>query len=149
MKGLPLSYNRDLQLDKPPLFNSVETIRDILEIFIELFKNIKLNKEVIANKLFDESLFSVDIVEYLIKKGVSYRQAHDITGRMVKDTLDKGKKISDLTLKELKKYSDKFDLKVKSILNAWSSVSFKTSYGGTNPRLVRVQINRWKERLHA
>jgi len=149
MKGLPLSYNRDLQLDKPPLFNSTETLMDILEIFIELFKNIKLNKEVIAKKIEDESLFSVDIVEYLVEKGLSYRQAHDITGRIVKDTLDKGIKISDLELKNLKKYSDKFDLKVKSILNAWASVSRKTSYGGTDPRLVKKQIIKWKERLDA
>jgi len=122
---------------------------DILEIFIELFKNIKLNKEVIAKKIEDESLFSVDIVEYLVEKGLSYRQAHDITGRIVKDTLDKGIKISDLELKNLKKYSDKFDLKVKSILNAWASVSRKTSYGGTDPRLVKKQIIKWKERLDA
>jgi argininosuccinate lyase len=149
MKGLPLSYNRDLQLDKPPLFNSTEALMDILEIFIELFKNIKLNKEVIAKKIEDESLFSVDIVEYLVEKGLSYRQAHDITGRIVKDTLDKGIKISDLELKNLKKYSDKFDLKVKSILNAWASVSRKTSYGGTDPRLVKKQIIKWKERLDA
>jgi argininosuccinate lyase len=149
MKGLPLSYNRDLQLDKPPLFNSTEALMDILEIFIELFKNIKLNKDVIAKKIEDESLFSVDIVEYLVEKGLSYRQAHDITGRIIKDTLDKGIKISDLELKNLKKYSGKFDLKVKSILNAWASVSRKTSYGGTDPKLVKKQIIRWKEKLDA
>ena len=149
MKGLPLSYNRDLQLDKPPLFNSVETVNDILKIFIELFKNIKLNKKVIAKKLEDESLFSVDIVEYLVKKGLSYRQAHDITGRMVKDTLDKGRKISGLRLEELKKYSHKFDLGVKSILNARTSVNRKTSYGGTSPKSVRRQINKWNKRLDA
>jgi len=154
MKGLPLSYNRDLQLDKPPLFDSVDTITDILAVFIELFKNIKLNKEVIENRLKDESLFSVDIVEFFIKKGVSYRMAHDITGRMVRDTLDKGKKISKLTLKDFKKYSDKFKSKedekeIKSILNAWASVSRKTSYGGTSPRLVKRQIKRWKDKLDA
>ncbi len=149
MKGLPLSYNRDLQLDKPPLFNGIETIRSTLEIFIGLFKNITLNRKVIAEKLEEESLFSVDIVEYLIKKGLSYRQAHDITGRMVSDTLDKGKKISDLSLKDLKKYSDKFDSKIKSILNAWASVSRKTSYGGTAPKMVRRQIDKWNKRLNA
>ena len=149
MKGLPLSYNRDLQLDKPPLFNGVDTIKNILKIFSELFKNIRLNKKEIAKKIEDESLFSVDIVEYLIGKGLSYRQAHDITGRMIKNTLDKGRKISDLGLKDLKKYSNKFDLKVRSILNAWASVSCKTSYGGTSPTLVRRQINKWNKRLNA
>ncbi|MBU0549799.1 MAG: argininosuccinate lyase [Candidatus Omnitrophica bacterium] len=149
MKGLPLTYNRDLQLDKPPLFNSTETINNILQVFTELFKNIKINKTVIAEKVRDESLFSVDIVEYLIEKGSSYRQAHDITGKMVKDTLDKGRKISDLTLKELKKYSGKFEKSVKSILNAWASVSRKTSSGGTGPRGVKRQIAKWSKRLNA
>jgi len=148
LKGLPLTYNRDLQLDKPPLFNGVESIRDMLEIFIALFKAITINKEIIAKKIEDESLFSVDIVEYLVEKGLSYRKAHDITGRMVKDILDKGGRIADLTLKELKRYSDKFDLKVKSILNAWASVSRKVSYGGTEPRAVKKQIDRWKRRLN-
>jgi argininosuccinate lyase len=147
MKGLPLSYNRDLQLDKPPLFDAINTVKDILEIFIALFGNIVIEKEAIAAKLTDESLFSVDIVEYLIKKGLSYRQAHDITGRMVKDTLDKGRKISDLTLKELKRYSDRFDLNVKPILNARVSVGRKTSYGGTSPILVKKQLNKWRKKL--
>ncbi|MGD9014644.1 MAG: argininosuccinate lyase [Candidatus Omnitrophota bacterium] len=158
MKGLPLSYNRDLQLDKPPLFNGVKTISDILKIFVELFKNIKLNKQAIAEKIKDESLFSVDIVEILVKKGHSYRQAHDITGRVVREVLDNRDdnehNIFDLTLKEWKRYSDKLkserDIKeIRSVLNAWASVSRKTSYGGTSPKLVRRQIQRWNKRLYA
>jgi len=147
MKGLPLSYNRDLQLDKPPLFSSVDTVKDILEIFIQLFKNVKIKKEDISSRLMDESLFSVDVVEYLIKKGVSYREAHDIVGRMVRDCLDKGKNISSLTTLELKKYSDKLDADVKNILNAWASVSLKTSYGGTSPKLVAQRLNKWSAKL--
>ncbi len=149
MKGLPTSYNRDLQLDKPPLFNAVDTIKDILEIFVQLFKNIKLNKNLIASRIMDESLFSVDIVEYLIKKGLSYREAHDVVGRMVKGCLDKGRNISDLSIDELKKYSPKLGIDVRDILNAWASVNLKTSYGGTNSKLVKKQLNVWKERLHA
>ena len=90
MKGLPSSYNRDLQLDKPALFDAIDTVKNMLEVFIPLFENIIIEKEAIAAKLNDESLFSVDIVEYLIKKGISYRQAHDIVGRLVRDCLDKG-----------------------------------------------------------
>ena len=149
MKGLPLSYNRDLQLDKPPLFNSIDTVKDILEIFIELFKGIRLNKGLIAERLMDESLFSVDIVEYLIRKGLSYREAHDVVGRMVKDCLDKNKKISNLSLHELKKYSPKLELDVRKILNAWASVNLKKSYGGTNPKLISRQIARWSRKLNA
>ncbi|MFA5093517.1 MAG: argininosuccinate lyase [Candidatus Omnitrophota bacterium] len=148
MKGLPSSYNRDLQMDKPPLFDAVDTMKDILEIFMALFQNIVIEKEAIAAKINDEALFSVDIVEYLIKKGVSYRAAHDIVGKMVRDCLDKGKKISSLANSDLKKYSDKLNPDMRSILNAWASVSLKTSLGSTNPKLVLKQINQWGKRLN-
>jgi argininosuccinate lyase len=149
MKGLPLSYNRDLQLDKPPLFDAIDTVKDILEIFIVLFENIVIEKEAIVAKLLDESLFSVDIVEYLIKKGVSYRSAHDTVGKIVKDCLDKNKKISSLSAAELKKYSPKLGPEVKEILNAWASVNLKKSYGSTNPRLVAKQLAIWSKKLNA
>ncbi|MCX5703322.1 MAG: argininosuccinate lyase [Candidatus Omnitrophica bacterium] len=148
MKGLPLSYNRDMQLDKPPLFSSIDTVKDILEIAIALFENIVIEKEAIVAKLMDESLFSVDIVEYLIKKGVSYREAHDIVGKMVKDCLDKGKKISSLTSAQLKKYSENLCPDVKRILNAWASVNLKKSYGGTSPKLVEKQLELWSKKLN-
>jgi len=143
MKGLPSSYNRDLQLDKPPLFDAIDTVKGMLEIFTPLFENIVIEKEAILAKLNDESLFSVDIVEYLIKKGVPYRKAHDIVGRMVRDCLDKGERISGLSAAELKKYSPALGPDVKKILNARASVVLKKSYGGTSPKLVSRQINKW------
>lgn len=147
MKGLPYSYNRDLQLDKPPLFEAIDTVKDILGIFSGLFAHIKIKKESLKAKLKDESLFSVDIVEYLIKQGLSYRQAHDIVGSIVKGCLDKGRNISDLSEQELKKYSPSLDLKVKDILNPKTSVNLKTSDAGTNPRLVARQLKAWERRL--
>ncbi|MDD5512636.1 MAG: argininosuccinate lyase [Candidatus Omnitrophica bacterium] len=149
MKGLPLSYNRDLQLDKPPLFDAIDTVENILEIFIALFANIVVEKEAVAVKVQDESLFSVDIVEYLIKKGVSYRDAHDIVGKMVKDCLDRGKKISALSDQALKKYSPKLGADVKKILNPLASVMLKKSYGGTSPVLVKRQLENWRKILNA
>jgi len=147
MKGLPSSYNRDLQMDKPPLFDAVDTVKDILEIFVALFQNIVIEKEAIAAKVQDESLFSVDIVEYLIKKGISYRKAHDIVGRMVRDCLDKGKNISSLSNSDLKKYSDKLNPDIRGVLNAWASVSRKSSIGSTNPKLVAKQLDKWGKKL--
>ena len=147
MKGLPTSYNRDMQLDKPPLFDAIDTLKDILEIFMALFANIVIEKEAISAKVKDESLFSVDIVEYLVKKKVSYRKAHDIVGLMVKDCLDEGKKISGLSTTELKKYSPQLGADVKRILNAWASVNLKKSFGSTNPGLVKRQLSVWQKRL--
>lgn len=143
MKGLPSSYNRDLQLDKPALFDAIDTVKDMLEIFIPLFENIVIEKEAIAAKLKDESLFSVDIVEYLIKKGVSYRQAHDIVGRLVRECLDRGRKVSDLSAKELSRYSPKLKPDIKKILNPQVSVGLKNSYGGTSYNLVLKQLNKY------
>jgi len=147
MKGLPSSYNRDLQLDKPALFDAIDTVKNMLEVFIPLFENIIIEKEAIAAKLNDESLFSVDIVEYLIKKGISYRQAHDIVGRLVRDCLDKGDNISSLSASELKAYSPKLGLDIRKILNAYASVNLKKSYGGTSDGLVVKQIKRWSNKL--
>ncbi len=147
MKGLPLSYNRDLQLDKPALFDAADTMKSVLEIFAELFQNIAVEKDTIALKITDESLFSVDIVEYLIKKGEPYRQAHDIVGRMFRDCSGKERRISDLSVSELKKYSSKLELDVKKILNALASVGLKTSFGGTSPRLVSRQLKNWSKKL--
>lgn len=149
MKGLPLSYNRDMQFDKPPLFSSVDTIKEILAIFTELFKNINVNKALIAKKIQDESLFSVDIMEYLIKKGLSYRHAHDTVGKMVKKILDKGKSFSELDIKEMKKFSKEFEKDVKKLLTPEVSVGLKKSYGGTSPSRVKSQLNIWKRKLNA
>jgi argininosuccinate lyase len=136
-----------MQLDKPPLFESIDAVKDILDIFTAFFANIAVKGKEIAEKVGDESLFSVDIVEYLIKKGVSYRKAHDIVGRMVRDCLDKGTKISSLSEAELKVYSPQLKPDVKKILNAWASVNLKRSFGSTNPKLVRRQLASWKKRL--
>jgi len=147
LKGLPTSYNRDLQLDKPPLFDALDNVKESLEILAELFENIVVKKEAIASHLKDESLFTVDIVEYLIKKGVSYRQAHDIVGRMVKDCLDKGKRISELSVGELKRFSPFLDLEIKHFLDPGVSVELKRSLGGTSPQLVAGRIDYWRRRL--
>jgi argininosuccinate lyase len=149
MKGLPLSYNRDMQFDKPPLFNSIDTIKEILIIFNELFKKITINKTVIIKKISDEALFSVDIMEYLIKKGVPYREAHDIVGKIVKKFLDKGKALSDIDIKEFKKFSKAFSSDVKKLLNPKTSVGLKKSQGGTSPERIAIQIEIWKNKLYA
>jgi argininosuccinate lyase len=147
MKGLPLTYNRDMQLDKPPLFESVEKVKDILPLLTKLFQGLKVNPTAISARILDESFFSVDIMEYLIHKGVSYRQAHDIVGMMIRECVDKGKKIADLTPAQLKDCSPFFSTDVKALLDPKVSVNHKKSFGSTNPKLVARQIASWKKRL--
>lgn len=146
-KGLPLTYNRDLQLDKPSYFSSVEKSQEMIKLLTALFKSLKINKESAKQRLYDESFYTVDIMEYLIKKGVAYREAHDIVGKMVKECLDEGKKIGELEITQLKRYSPLFEGDVKNLLNPEMSVKMKKSFGSTNPSMVKQQINKWKRKL--
>lgn len=108
MKGLPLAYNRDMQLDKPPLFSSFEIITKELRVLAALIGKIKWNKRAIKNRIEeDESLYATDLVYHLIKKGIPFRKAHEIAGKLVKYSLDTGKKIKDMTDRELGRFSDK------------------------------------------
>ncbi|HNV23357.1 MAG TPA: argininosuccinate lyase [Candidatus Omnitrophota bacterium] len=149
VKGLPLTYNRDLQLDKPPLFESIDTTKMILPLLTKLFETLKIKKEVLSQRIQNESFFTVDMMEYLIKKGVSYREAHDIIGKIVKECLDKGGKIADLDKQQLKNYSNKLDIDIKKLLNPQTSVTIKKSFGSTSPSSIKKQINHWEKILHA
>ncbi len=147
MKGLPSAYNRDMQMDKPALFECMETMEDMLELMAQVFGGIKVRKEVLAEKIKSEYFFSVDILDYLVKKGVSYRDAHDTVGAMVKECLDHGRRISDLSVGQLKRYSMHFEDDMKNLLKPDVSVKIKKSIGSTNPDMVHAQINKWKKRL--
>ena len=147
LKGLPLTYNRDLQLDKPPLFNSIDTTKKALIITGKVFSSLEVKKENAAKRVQEESFFTVDVMDYLVKKGAASRDAHDILGRMVRDCLDQGKAISALSKNELKKYSPLFELDVKKLFNPEMSVKIKSSLGSTNPDLVKKQLDNWSRRL--
>ncbi len=108
MKGLPLTYNRDMQLDKEPLFNSFEIVSSELKVLTGLIKTLKFNKEKIAQTLKDESLYATDLVYYLVDKGIAFKNAHTIIGKLIKYSLDNGILIKDMPESLLKKFSEKF-----------------------------------------
>jgi len=147
LKGLPLTYNRDLQLDKPALFDSIDTTKHVLSVLSKIFASMEVKKDNAAKRVLDESFFTVDVMDYLVKRGVSNRDAHDILGRMVRDCLDQGQAISSLSLAELKKYSSAFDANVKKLFNPQMSVKIKSSLGSTNPNLVKKQLDVWVKKL--
>lgn len=149
LKGLPLTYNRDLQLDKPPLFDTIETTQLMLNLLAKLFVGLKVKKQEVVKHTKDESFFCVDVMDYLVKKGVSYRDAHDLLGRMVKECLDQGIGISSLSAKALKAYHPMLNEDVKKLFNPQMSVKIKTSFGSTNPDLVKQQLQSWSKKLRA
>ncbi len=139
-KALPLTYNRDLQLDKPVLFDTVETSKDSLLVLAALFQGLKVKKASVAARINDESFFTVDLMDHMITQGVSYRDAHDKVGVMVKESLDKGKKLSE---------HPSVPKAVKNLFNPQMSVKIKISLGSTNPILVEKQLALWSKKIHA
>jgi argininosuccinate lyase len=108
MKGLPLTYNRDMQLDKEPLFNSFEIVSSELKVLAGLIKTLKFNKEKIEEHLKDESLYATDLVYYLVDKKIPFKTAHTIVGNLVKYSLDNKTEIKQMPEPLLKKFSGKF-----------------------------------------
>ena len=149
LKGLPLSYNRDMQLDKEPLFNSIEIIKEELGLLAGLFKSLRVNKKEAAGAFKNESIFATDIAEYLVKKGVPFGNAHDITGKLVRYCENRKKNISGLSIKELKKFSKFFEKDIFAGLNPSASVRLKKSAGSTKPALVKKEIKKWSKVLRS
>ena len=131
MKGLPLTYNRDMQLDKPGLFSSLEIVKKELQVLPGLIETLKWNKKVIEERAEnDEALYATDLVYHLVKKGIPFKTAHDTIGKLVKFSFTSGKKIKEMTDRELKKISDKLKQKeIVKLLNPKTSVKSRISIG--------------------
>jgi argininosuccinate lyase len=149
LKALPLTYNRDMQLDKPALFSTVDTTKNMLLVLARIFDTMKVKKAKLTDRIKDESFFCVDAMDYLVKKGVSYREAHDVLGKMVKECLDKGVSIVSLSKAQLQQYHPLFNEDVKKLFNPQTSVKIKTSLGSTNPTLVNQQLEKWSKKFRA
>lgn len=128
MKGLPLSYNRDMQLDKEPLFDSFKIVQDELKVLTELFKNVKFKRENINKQLADETLYATDIADYLVKNKVAFKDAHTIIGKLISHKLQSKKDIVKMDAEELKPFHPLLTPAiVKKIINPEYSVNSKKS----------------------
>jgi len=147
MKGLPLSYNRDMQEDKIPLFDTVDTLKICLEIINAMFPGITFNKKRMSATAGEGYSTATDIAEYLVRKGVPFREAHEITGRIVLHCIKKNIGLHELDLKELKAFSQAISKDIFPCLEPAASVRERSSYGGTSPSQVIKQIRRYKKIL--
>jgi len=147
MKGLPLAYNKDLQEDKEPLFDTAETVKVCLRIFTDMMKSAKFVP--ITQKELESSGFltATDLADYLVLKGVPFREAHELTGKTVAFCLGKEKTLTDLSLAQLRKISKCFDEDVFDHIALQNSVDRKNIYGGTAKNQVRAQITRLTKKL--
>ncbi|MBV9079571.1 MAG: argininosuccinate lyase [Elusimicrobia bacterium] len=147
LKGLPLSYNRDLQEDKPPLFDAVDTIMGCLSVMAPMVAGMKVNTETLRRWCEHGFLAATELADFLAEGGVPFREAHGIVRRIVGYCQMKGVTLDQLTLDELREFHKKFDLRALDILSPEKVVRAKTSYGGTSPASVRRQIEKLKRTL--
>ena len=147
MKGLPMAYNRDLQEDKHGVFDACQTVEQVLKVNIGQLKTLKVNKDRLDQSLASGYLLATDLADYLVQKGIPFREAHHIVGSIVKDTEKYHKSLKDLTFDELQTYSDVFKKDVMAYLNEEHSVNSRDSYGGTAKKSVKEQIKLAKKRL--
>lgn len=145
MKGLPLSYNRDLQEDKLPVFDTVDTVKSCLIILNEMLPVTRFNTKRMHKTAGNAYSTATDIAEYLVKKGTPFRKAHEITGKIVLYCIEKKKRFEDLTLKELNTFSNLITSDIYSCLKAEESVRNKKSLGGTSLDEVIKQIRRLRK----
>jgi argininosuccinate lyase len=131
MKGLPLAYNRDLQEDKIPLFDTVDTVKASLAMVRELARGMKINKAKMRTALQDGFMNATDLADYLVVNGVPFRRAHAVSGRLVQHCIDRGCRIEELSLTELKAFSPKIEKDVYKYLSAEAIVRRRRSHGGT------------------
>ncbi len=147
LKGLPTSYNRDLQWDKKFLFDTVELCEDSLKIYIKFFKGLRMNRERAKEALKDESLYATDLADYLVMRGVAFKKAHEIVGQIVSFSEEKRVRISAIGLDLLQQFSDRIEGDVYDLFSPAHSVNLKKTMGSTNLREIDRQIRYWKKDL--
>ena len=146
MKSLPLSYNRDMQEDKTALFDAADTLNACIEIYTRMVPNLKINKEVMFKACALGYLNATDMADYLATKGMPFREAHSCAGKAVAFALKNGKELHELSIDEMKTFSNLFSDDIYKALTPDSMINRRKSYGGTSPGNVLSAIKKAKKR---
>ena len=147
VKGLPLTYNRDLQEDKEPLFDAFDTVLSSLRIARGVIETARFNTQKMRAAAGGGFSTATDVADYLVGLNLPFRHAHEIVGAVVRWCEDNGRELMDLTLDEWQQLDARFDDRVLEVCRVESSVAARTSYGGTAPIRVRAQLQRVREVL--
>ena len=147
IKAIPLAYNKDLQEDKEGFFDAERQTINSINIMAEMLPTIKLNKKRMAKAAEAEFCCATDVADYLAKKGVPFRTAHAITGRIVRWCIAEGRTLQDMTAEEFKNFSDIFECDICEVVKAQACADARTSYGGASSACVRENLKSIKKRL--
>lgn len=147
MKGLPLAYNKDMQEDKEPIFDSIENIIPCIDILDKMLETLTVNKEIMAKKAEEGYINATDVADYLTKKGLPFREAYKITGSIVKYAIDKKKTLNELSLDEYTTFSDIFTNDIYNAINIHNCVESRNIYSGPSKEAVSLQIKETLEEI--
>jgi len=140
MKALPLAYNKDMQEDKEPIFDAVDTVLSSLHIFAAMLEKMQVNKERVKNAASAGYSTATDIADYLVRKGIPFRQAHYITGLIVSHAIENSVELLDISLPTYQSFSNLIDIDIYDHIKLEASIAARNSYGGTSTEQVLIQI---------
>ncbi|MEN6564993.1 MAG: argininosuccinate lyase [Veillonellales bacterium] len=139
-KGLPLAYNKDLQEDKEGLFDTIDTVKFSLTVYASMLRAMKVNQARMGETVRHDFSNATDMADYLVKKGLPFRQAHEVVGKCVRYCIDQHKWLMDLSLKEYKQFSPLFEADILEAIKIETCVEARNSYGGTSPAQVAQSL---------
>jgi len=147
MKSLPLAYNRDMQEDKPALFDAVDTLKACIEIYTAMLPKIKINKEILYQATTTGFLNATDMADYLVTKGMTFRESHSCVGKAVGYASNCKKELHELTIEEMKSFSTLIAEDIFGVLTPEQMINRRTSFGGTAQANVKAAIQAARQRL--
>ena len=147
MKAQPLAYNKDNQEDKEPLFDTVDTLTDTLRIYADMLTGVRVNQEVMRRSALRGHATATDLADYLTKKGIPFRDAHEIVAKTVQFAERKGCDLNDLKLNELQQFSSQIESDIFAILTLEGSMGSRKHTGGTAPEQVQAAIHKARQWL--
>jgi argininosuccinate lyase len=147
MKGQPLAYNKDNQEDKEPLFDAADTLRDSLRAFADMVPAIKPKRDSMREAALRGFSTATDLADYLVGKGLPFRDCHEIVGHAVRYGVEQRKDLAEMSLDELRKFSEQITEEVFEVLTLEGSVNARDHIGGTAPNQVRAAVVRGRELL--
>lgn len=147
LKGLPMTYNRDMQEDKEPVFDSVDTVKAALTIFAAMLDTVQVNAAACASAVADPMLLATDLADYLVNRGIPFRKAHECIGKAVALCAERGCDLPQLTLADYQAISPAFSADVFDMLRLEKSMSARQAIGAPSPENVAAQLARWKAKL--
>ncbi len=149
MKGQPLAYNKDNQEDKEPVFDTIDTLKGCLKVYADMLPNIHVKETSMYRAALQGFSTATDLADYLVGKGITFRDAHEIVGQAVRYGIDKGKDLSEMELSELQQFSAEIGEDVFNLLSLEGSVAARNHIGGTAPVQVQAAIKRARQKLSA